>query len=760
MRVLTFNWHEAYICLLAKTGHQFDVVERLKGGSLAWFYETRPLPPNVRIVKETTARHMLRQRRYDAVVCHTVRDAVWAREWPAPKILVLHNQLTTEIALGGHTVDPAEHRAELESLVAGVPDLQLVFISERKQRDWALPGRVIPPGIDLTDYDGYEGDTAAVLRVGNFMRRRDLMLGFTAQQEILAGLPSTLLGLNEPDDGGRFTTSWDDLKDCFRSHRAYLNTTVEGYEDGYNLSMLEAMATGMPVVATANATSPIRDGENGYVSADLAYLSTCLRRLLDDKKLATQLGQAARETVSRQFPLERFVNNWNAALDACRSDSRPGASAPVACRSQRAVGRADHDRRDHDDDEASRLKILLAYVSYPATTGRYLETSLRRRHEVLTVGPAIGAELIRAWKLEAMREPVTPHDIPCDLEPNLDQLVGKLSSTWRPDLFLWVESVQGYCPEQIPRLDCPTACYLIDSHLNLERHLSWAQRFDWVFVAQRAYIPAFREAGCRRVRWLPLGCDPAVHGKARVPKQHDIGFVGSLTAHNARRKRLLERLERRFQVHVERSFLRDMARTLSACRLVFNEAIKSDLNMRVFEALASGSMLLTDRAEGSGLAELFEDRRHLVIYDESDLETLAAYYLEHEPEREAIAAAGRQEVLRRHTYDHRALTIVETVLGEGGDVADEAPDESVEDPVLADGIRLASERRFPEALTRLELAGVQRELSARERYELHKTAARCLRAVQSDVEAATRARALMRQATLLDTSVDQPTPTV
>ena len=60
MKLLTFNWHEAYLCLLAKTGHSIDIVERFKGGSKVWFYETRPLPANGRIVKEATARRALR----------------------------------------------------------------------------------------------------------------------------------------------------------------------------------------------------------------------------------------------------------------------------------------------------------------------------------------------------------------------------------------------------------------------------------------------------------------------------------------------------------------------------------------------------------------------------------------------------------------------------------------------------------------------------------------------------------------------------
>jgi hypothetical protein len=32
LRILTFNWHEAYLCLLAKTGHHFTVVDKTKGG--------------------------------------------------------------------------------------------------------------------------------------------------------------------------------------------------------------------------------------------------------------------------------------------------------------------------------------------------------------------------------------------------------------------------------------------------------------------------------------------------------------------------------------------------------------------------------------------------------------------------------------------------------------------------------------------------------------------------------------------------------
>ena len=179
---------------------------------------------------------------------------------------------------------------------------------------------------------------------------------------------------------------------------------------------------------------------------------------------------------------------------------------------------------------AARTKVLLAYVSYPATTARYLETSLRGHHDVVTVGPSIGPELIRAWNLKGLREPVRPHDLPCDADVDMERVMAALPRTWQPDLVLWVESVPGYRPRNISRLDCPTAAYLIDSRLRLPEHLDWAPRFDHVFVAQRAYVNAFRASGSRDVHWLPLGCDVAVHGKAAVPKRFDVGFVGSLTS--------------------------------------------------------------------------------------------------------------------------------------------------------------------------------------------------------------------------------------
>ena len=630
IRVLTFNWHESYIHLLSKTGYSFDVVERWKGGRFGWIREFRPVPPNCRLISEEEAKEGLREGRYDRVICHNMEDLLFVRDFKVPKILVFHNRLSTEIALGGYRTEKDRYLEQVRHLFDSIDDLHLVFISEAKKRDWGLEGEVILPGIDPSEYGGWRGDLPKVLRVGNLIKERDIMLGHSIQERILGGLPSTILGLNPSLPGSHIPRDWEDLKDHMRDHRVYLNTTVYPYEDGYNLALLEAMAVGMPVVSLSNPTSPIEDGVNGFVSPDEGYLRERVEELLRNRDLALNLGRKAREAVTDLFPIERFVEKWKTLLEGTPRPQR------------------------RSEKRTSRLKILMAYTSNPQTTAAYLERALRKDHEVVTFGPTIPEKVLKAWNLEGIKERVRDHDIPY-FTSDMGEVLKRLP--WTPDLFLWVETGVWFDMKGLEDLPCLKVCYLIDNHLNLPSHLEIARSFDVVFIAQRAYLERFREKGVEAY-WLPLACDPEIHGKREGEKIYDISFVGSLN--NPKRVEVIELLKERFNLHYERCFLEEMAEVFSRSKIVFNISARDDLNMRVFEALCSGSMLLTDEARGSGLTDLFEDREHLVIYrDERELVELASYYLREEKEREEIARRGMEEVLKRHTYQHRVKEMVE-----------------------------------------------------------------------------------------------------
>lgn len=313
---------------------------------------------------------------------------------------------------------------------------------------------------------------------------------------------------------------------------------------------------------------------------------------------------------------------------------------------------------------ASSPHVWLAYVNYPVTTAIYLKRALEQFCRVTTVGPPFPDELLDIWQLRDLPLPEPePHHISTSFEPDMVQLLAETPTVDQPDLFLWVESVAGYFPEKLSELRCPKACFLIDSHLNnINWHLAWGKVFDFAFIAQREYVPLFRSQRIN-AHWLPLACDTELHGRQTFEKRHDVGFVGS-TMFNDRRTALLDLLKNLCDLQVRRCYRQQMAEHFSASRIVFNNAVNNDLNMRVFEALCSGSLLLTDPAPNSGLEELFRDGEDLAIYrSDTLLPDKLRFYLDNSELAELIAARGHQLVLNAHTYTHRMEDLLAVIDG-------------------------------------------------------------------------------------------------
>ena len=75
----------------------------------------------------------------------------------------------------------------------------------------------------------------------------------------------------------------------------------------------------------------------------------------------------------------------------------------------------------------------------------------------------------------------------------------------------------------------------------------------------------------------------------------------------------------------------------------------SSLNMRVFEAMCCGSLMLTDARSDAG--RLFELDRKIVEYSDADrLSGLVGHFLSHDVQRKAIAQAGAARVRAEHSY--------------------------------------------------------------------------------------------------------------
>jgi hypothetical protein len=310
VRVLTFNSHQPYVHLLASVlPWTFGVVTpRLPSGRIKeWEARIRPLPVTVRLFTSVDAA--LQAGSWDWVLAHNVSDLVDTRAMRAPKVFLVHGTLSGRILEERSAVDRDRYVADLRRLLDRDGAL-VVYISDLKRDDWGLPGRVIRQSLDPSAYGAYRGDVRGILQVSNHLRARGEMLGYEAHRAVCEGLPALVLGNNRGLPDGRASRSWEDLKECYRSYRLYLHTARYPYEDGFNLAVLEAMATGMPIATLRHPTSPIEDGVEGVVGSDPEDLRARVVRLLDDPDEARRCGERARAKLLRAFPLDQFRQGW------------------------------------------------------------------------------------------------------------------------------------------------------------------------------------------------------------------------------------------------------------------------------------------------------------------------------------------------------------------------------------------------------------------------------------------------------------------
>lgn len=319
-RVLTFNWNETYTCLLARVFPGLHVIDRpsLDQSENAWDMRVCEIPSGVRVVHDPEqARRNVADGMYDVIICHTVRDLEFVKPLNVAAILMAHTALEAE--LHGEEDRAPGVRAFLQQLLSA-RGILFASPSPAKMGSWGIPGDVIPHAIDVADYGGWIGDEERALVVGNELRKWSHATGYEALKEGLAGLPWDLLGNNPPDDDAAGMTllgleSPRHTREQYLHHRAFVSANQAPYEDAVGLSMLEAMAYGMPVVMMAHPDSPVVHNKNGLVAKRPADLGRLTRKLLADRALARKLGAAARETVAATLPLDGFATSWRRLVD-------------------------------------------------------------------------------------------------------------------------------------------------------------------------------------------------------------------------------------------------------------------------------------------------------------------------------------------------------------------------------------------------------------------------------------------------------------
>lgn len=113
----------------------------------------------------------------------------------------------------------------------------------------------------------------------------------------------------------------EDYKDRLTQVRGFVQhskTALNGDMEGTPLAVLEASAAGVPVISTYHAGIPdvIVHEQSGLLSQEgaIEFMTAHMIRLLDNQKLAAQLGEAGRKRIFENFTMDRYISKLDEVL--------------------------------------------------------------------------------------------------------------------------------------------------------------------------------------------------------------------------------------------------------------------------------------------------------------------------------------------------------------------------------------------------------------------------------------------------------------
>jgi hypothetical protein len=187
-----------------------------------------------------------------------------------------------------------------------------------------------------------------------------------------------------------------------------------------------------------------------------------------------------------------------------------------------------------------------------------------------------------------------------------------------------------------------------DDPQNFERNYPKANRFHYTITPDKQSAIEYRNRGIN-AEWVNHFADTIV----QFPMNLEPNYV-AVTTRGFGNSEFLDYLTNWAEGAVgNRNGLgaREHTEFLNTGLMVIQNSRWKEITRRIFEGMACGKMVLTDRlSEETGLSEMFIDGEDIVYYDDMfDCIEKMNYYNENEEERERIAHNGMMKVLHNYT---------------------------------------------------------------------------------------------------------------
>lgn len=224
----------------------------------------------------------------------------------------------------------------------GVPQHRIIVVANGVSTERFRPGERAPawrPALDIP------ADHVVIGNVARFRAVKNHALLIEAFAKLRATVPATLVLVGEGPmrdaiearvdalgirEHVRMLGLADDTAPIYRELDLFV---LSSFSEGTSMSILEAMASGVPVIATAVGGTPalVRHGECAVLtpSGDVDAMAEAMRELCDDEGRRAALSRAGRACVEASHGAASMIDRYEAIYDALVGARAHGEA--VAC---------------------------------------------------------------------------------------------------------------------------------------------------------------------------------------------------------------------------------------------------------------------------------------------------------------------------------------------------------------------------------------------------------------------------------------------